>query len=339
MNSGALVELAFPRSRKNSCVTNRSAPGADGFWFADLQHSVMNPSSTFALRSRGKQRNEMRFARTATFLCFLLTSALDPAVSADVTGKPDIPVLVYHQISTPEHPLALKSDVVEFSQFSEQMEFLHANGYQSISTRQLVDFMLHGSPVPERAFVLHFDDGWKSVKAVLPILERYNFKATFWIIAGKGIGGDYLDWDDIAALSRNPRYEVYSHTMTHPWDTRSNLVTWEQGKVPGKGIADIDWELRESKRILEARLGKPVPYLAWPIGAYNDALISAAVRAGYSALFTIDWGRNEVSGDVLRVRRDQISGFTCEIADFSAGIEDRPFRVCEQQRLEKHDPP
>ena len=111
--------------------------------------------------------------------------------------------------------------------FSEQMEYLHANGYQTIScASQLVDFMLHRSRVPERVFVLHFDDGWKSILAALPILERYDFKAAFWIIAGKGIGGDYLDWDDIVALSRNPRYEVYSHTMTHPWDPENNLVTW-----------------------------------------------------------------------------------------------------------------
>ncbi len=279
-----------------------------------------------------------RLGQIYALLCLLFALAPGQAVSADVATGPEIPVLVYHQISTPEHPLAPKSDVVELSDFSEQMEFLHANGYQTISTRQLVDFMLHGSPVPKRAFVLHFDDGWKSVKAALPILERYDFKATFWIIAEKGIGGDYLDWNEIAALSQNPRYELYSHTMTHPWDAKSNLVTWEQGKVPGKGAADIDWELRESKRVLEERLGRRVPYLAWPIGAYNDPLISAAVRAGYSALFTIDAGPNVVNGDVLRIRRDQISGFICGIADFGAYIEDRPYRVCEQQKLKSPHP-
>jgi peptidoglycan/xylan/chitin deacetylase (PgdA/CDA1 family) len=261
--------------------------------------------------------------------------------AAYAAAEPTIPILVYHQISTPEHPLAVNRDVIELSRFSEQMEYLHANGYQTISTRQLVDFMLHGSPVPEKTFVLHFDDGWKSVMAALPILERYDFKAAFWIIAGKGIGGDYLDWDDIVALSRNPRCEVYSHTMTHPWDPNSNLVTWAQGKIPGKSIADVDWELRESKRVLEERLGRPVPYLAWPIGAYNDTLISAAVQAGYSALFTIDWGRNGVNGDVLRVRRAYISGF-CKIADFRAILDDGHSRVCDatlhSSREEKSDP-
>jgi peptidoglycan/xylan/chitin deacetylase (PgdA/CDA1 family) len=280
----------------------------------------------------------MRCAATALLSGLLFACVECQAAHAETAAEPAVPVLVYHQISTPENPLAAKSDVIEISRFSEQMEYLHANGYQTISTRQLVDFMRHGSHVPEKAVVLHFDDGWKSVLAALPILKRYDFKAAFWIIAGKGIGGDYLDWGSIVALSRNPRYEVYSHTMTHPWNPENNLVTWELSKIPGKSISDIDWELRESKRVLEERLGRPVPYLAWPIGAYNDPLISAAVRAGYSALFTIDMGRNEINGNVLRIRRDEISGFVCGIADVRAILEDRPFRVCEQRTRTRHDP-
>jgi peptidoglycan/xylan/chitin deacetylase (PgdA/CDA1 family) len=195
--------------------------------------------------------------------------------------------------------------------------------------------MKRGAPIPQKAFVLHFDDGWKSALAALPILTKYDFKAAFWIIAGKGIGGDYLDWNNIVALSRDPSYEVYSHTMTHPWDSTNNLVSWEQGKIRGKSIADVDWELGESKRVLEEELGRPVPYLAWPIGAYNDELIKAAVRAGYSALFTIDSGANEIGGDVLRVRRNQISGFLCGVDDFAAIVDGGHPRYCEQRELER----
>jgi peptidoglycan/xylan/chitin deacetylase (PgdA/CDA1 family) len=126
----------------------------------------------------------MRCAAIAPLLWALLFACVEgQAGYAEAAAEPAIPVLVYHQISTPDHPLAPKSDVIELSQFSEQMEYLQANGYQTISTRQLVDFMLHGSRVPEKAFVLHFDDGWRSVMAALPILDRYDFKAAFWIIA------------------------------------------------------------------------------------------------------------------------------------------------------------
>ena len=270
----------------------------------------------------------MRFTATIVLWCSLQVSVGCHAALAELAHEQTIPVLVYHQISTPEHPLAVKNDVIKLADFSEEMEHLHSQGYQTISTARLIDFMVHGTSVPEKAVVIHFDDGWRSVSAALPILERYGFKAAFWIIAGKGIGGDYFDWNEIVALSQNPNYEIYSHTMTHPWDPENNLVTWAEGKTPGRGISDVYWELKESKRILENKLGQPVPYLAWPIGAYNGKLIAAATRAGYSALFTIEWGRNGIDGDVRRVRRAYVSG-SCKIADFHAILQEGRSRDCD----------
>ena len=74
----------------------------------------------------------MRCTGTA-LLCLLLTCLAGHAARAEAAFQPTIPVLVYHQISTPEHPLPVNCDVIELSRFSEQMEYLHANGYQTIS--------------------------------------------------------------------------------------------------------------------------------------------------------------------------------------------------------------
>lgn len=79
---------------------------------------------------------------------------------------------------------------------------------------------------------IQFDDGWKSAQLALPILDRYRFKATFWIIAGKGIGWPYMDWDEVQAIAANPRYDVQSHTMTHPWKDNDTLAPRRRGKSP-----------------------------------------------------------------------------------------------------------
>jgi peptidoglycan/xylan/chitin deacetylase (PgdA/CDA1 family) len=220
------------------------------------------------------------------------------------SAEHETPVLLYHEISTPEHPIPITCDVVEIAQFKEQMKYLKSAGYESISTAELVKFVSEDTDIPSKSVVIHFDDGRASVREVLPTLARFGFKATFWIIVARvGLPG-YLDWSDIASLISNPKYEVYSHTLTHP-----NLASWAAGKVEGKGPAEIDWELRESKRQLEQRLGRPVPYLAWPMGAYNNDLVDAAIRAGYVALFTTDRGNNEAGGDVLRLRRSWVAAF------------------------------
>ena len=62
---------------------------------------------------------------------------------------------------------------------------------------------------------IHFDDGWKSAKAALPILSRYGLKASFWIIVGAGHdpGSPHMDWNEIAELAKLPNIDIYSHTM------------------------------------------------------------------------------------------------------------------------------
>lgn len=48
-------------------------------------------------------------------------------------------------------------------------------------------------------------------------------------------------------------------------------------------------ELFDSKRILEEKLGKPVDYLCWPGGGYNDLSVQMAWEAGYKASTVASW--------------------------------------------------
>lgn len=104
--------------------------------------------------------------------------------------------------------------------------------------------------------------------------------------------------------------------MTHPWKDHQTLIDWIAGNTPGKGVEQASWELNESRRVLEEKLGRVVPYLAWPRGLYNDALVGLAQQAGYKALLTIDDGLNSPGGDVLRIHRTMVHG----------GCDDRLFR-------------
>lgn len=60
-------------------------------------------------------------------------------------------------------------------------------------------------------------------------------------------------------------------------------------KYPGRFETDDEmkhrfkYELYESKRVLEEKLHKPVNFLCWPGGGYNDASLEEAPKAGYKA--------------------------------------------------------
>lgn len=66
-----------------------------------------------------------------------------------------------------------------------------------------------------KVVILSFDDNRKGdIIYAKPILDKYGFKATFFIICGKTTDKGAMNWQDIAAM-RNDGMDIESHTMTH----------------------------------------------------------------------------------------------------------------------------
>lgn len=237
-----------------------------------------------------------------------------------------VPVLIYHEIRREGGEAG--ETVMSLERFREQMQYLAEHGYTPISITDLVGYM-QGRPLDaRRPVVLTFDDGWKNALDAIPVLDQRDFAASFWIITHKGIGEPYVDWSDVHALAANPRFEIGSHTATHPWDPWENLVTWSDGRVPGKGLAEIRFELEASRRELEQRLGYPVYALAWPCGWYNEALVAQAREAGYDVILTADDGLNRPGDDLLHIKRVMVDGL-CDLASFERLLHDGIYRPCQ----------
>ena len=258
-------------------------------------------------------------------LALVLGLTVNPPADA---GDPGVPVLIYHQIVTDGTKPG--ETVISLDRFREQMDYLAANGYTAISVGELVDYMRGKSRVPAKSVVITFDDGWKSVLNAVPVLERHGFKASFWIITRKGIGWSNMEWSDVRALDAHPLFEVGSHTASHPWDPADNLVTWVDGKVPGRGVRDAIAELQGSRADLAEQLGRPVDVLAWPCGWHNAELDRIARNAGYRAALTIEEGLNRRGDDPMRIRRAFIDG-ACGMPEFEAALRTGAYQVCQRE--------
>jgi peptidoglycan/xylan/chitin deacetylase (PgdA/CDA1 family) len=78
------------------------------------------------------------------------------------------------------------------------------------------------NPANDKAVILNFDDGYKSQYTnAKPILDKYGYKATFYIICNYVENGEgqvkpnaRMSWEDITALS-NEGYDIGSHSMDH----------------------------------------------------------------------------------------------------------------------------
>jgi peptidoglycan/xylan/chitin deacetylase (PgdA/CDA1 family) len=102
-----------------------------------------------------------------------------------------------------------------------------------------------------------------------------------------------ISWAQVAEMAA-AGIEFGSHTVTHP-----NLTQLAE--------PDLHWELTESKRVLEQRLGETVPTLAYPIGttsAFNDRVVAATERAGFKLALSYVAGVNWVKHfERFRLRR------------------------------------
>ena len=229
----------------------------------------------------------MAAVRKFAGVLFVALACALPLGATAVAEPLPLPIIVYHQIRADADGPPDSLETISLERFESQMQHLHERGYTTLSGEEVVNIVHGEKPSATKIVAIHFDDGWKSAQLALPALDRYAFKATFWIIAGTGIGKPHMDWVEIQAIGRNPRYDMHSHTMTHPWTRGDRMLDWMNAPSPGKDAEQVRWELAESRQVLAAKLSRPIPFLAWPGGRYNDAMIQIATESGYRALFTI----------------------------------------------------
>jgi peptidoglycan/xylan/chitin deacetylase (PgdA/CDA1 family) len=188
--------------------------------------------------------------------------------------RPPVPILMYHEIAGPAETGSHLA--VPPGNFARQLAYLHDAGFQTITAGALAESMNGGAgPLPERAVVLTFDDGFEDFhRQALPLLDRYGFTATLYVTTGwvQDAGplpagerpGRMLCWSQVAEAA-GAGVEIGAHSRLHP----------QLDQLPRMQLRE---ELRVSKAQLEDRLGRPVPGLAYPFG-YSSAAVREEARA------------------------------------------------------------
>jgi peptidoglycan/xylan/chitin deacetylase (PgdA/CDA1 family) len=218
-----------------------------------------------------------------------------PAKIQAVTAEKVIPVFCYHRV-TPK--IASPYDLTP-EQLEAHFQFFKTNGYHPITARQLLEYRKKPALFPEKPVALTFDDGTKShYTRVLPLLEKYGFKATFFIFpnATRGSKERWLSWDELAEISK-AGMDIGSHALSHPYLTSRDRMDDQQYQVW------LEKELVQSKQTLEEKLNIHVNTLAYPFGLYNREVESAAIKAGYKGMFSINMGLNRLRENPYRLKR------------------------------------
>lgn len=149
------------------------------------------------------------------------------------------------------------------------MYLLHEWGYQTISVELLVTAIKQGAELPPKPMILTFDDGGEGTFTnALPIMQKYGFTGTAYIVHNYVGVGAYMNAEQIRALYA-AGWEIGSHGISH-----ADLTVRSDRQKD---------EIVDSRRKLQALLGVPILTFAYPFGAYNSDSVHYAHFAGYVA--------------------------------------------------------
>jgi peptidoglycan/xylan/chitin deacetylase (PgdA/CDA1 family) len=183
-------------------------------------------------------------------------------------------VLMYHSVEAyTEDPYRV---TVHPDRFERQLHWLRSRGLRGVSMAALPAAAAGGSA---RGLVgLTFDDGYADFRThALPVLLRYGFGATLFVVAGR-LGGTNA-WDEpgprkallTAGEVRTVEaagIEIGSHSLTHP-----RLSTVDPQRLRA--------EVADSRAILADVLGHPVAGFCYPYGALGEREADAVAESGY----------------------------------------------------------
>ena len=223
------------------------------------------------------------------------TAVLVPAQSGRSFA---VPILTYHYIGNNPNPADKLRDNLEVTpdKFEEEMGYLSKNGYQPISLDTLYAALKGQANIPPKAVILTFDDGYVDFYLnAFPILRKYNLHAIAFIPTGLMNQGYYLSWAQIKEIDSSGLVVFQAHSVNH-----LNLTTLS--------YSQLLYQLKESKKTLEANLGKTVNFVAYPYGASNPQVWQAANEAGYIGAVGTYFGRTESEGNIYDLPREKIGG-------------------------------
>ena len=230
---------------------------------------------------------------------------MSPAPTKDV-GR--VTVLMYHRVGHAKNDWEARY-CVSPERFARHIRALERCGMRPCSVEDFVAWLEGACTLRQGSFVLTFDDGFLGLyEHAFPLLSKMGWPATVFLVSG--LIGKQDDWTGQKNPSGNTypllgRHEIeemarggfsfHSHSRSHP-DLRQLSAD------------ALMRELAGARQDLEYLLGRPVSYLAYPYGWYDENVVEAVKASGYAAAFSVQPGFNRRDVDRYRIRRLDVYG-------------------------------
>jgi peptidoglycan/xylan/chitin deacetylase (PgdA/CDA1 family) len=219
-----------------------------------------------------------------------------------------IPVLMYHRVGDAHNKWERKY-CISPQRFAEHMQILARAGWQAVTIDDFFAWLGGTVELPEKAFLLTFDDGFLGVyEHAAPVLRELSWPATVFLVS------QLIGQRDAWCEAHNPSNATYPlMDAPHIDELRASGFSFHSHTRSHADLLSLDdialhAQLAGARDDLQALLGVEVDYLAYPYGRYDDRVVRAAQAAGYRGAYSVQPGFNRRDIDRFRIRRLDVFG-------------------------------
>jgi len=266
----------------------------------------------------------------ACFFCgSLMANELPNPCSRDRNPN-DFTIFSYHEIAEKSETLD-STYAVSTASFEAQMRWLIDDGYHFIKIDDIINARKHNKPLPSKAVLITFDDGYQSVYAnAFPIIKKYQIPTVIALVGSWLQATDKVDFDghlidrskflsqkEIKEMVASGLIEVGSHSyFLHRGvlgNTQGNMepAAITRQWLPDKKVYEDDKsyqqriyaDLKTNNDFLKKYTGQKPRVMIWPYGEYNMEVRKIAESLEMPIGLTLDDGSNTTITPLWGLRR------------------------------------
>ena len=212
-------------------------------------------------------------------------------------------ILAYHRVN-PWHGGA-DALTVSPGEFERQVKYLLGRKFKSVNPPDY--FPVSSKKAGAEGLLITFDDGYAdNLWYAMPVLKKYGIAPVIFLtvnyIGTRDLFGRYkdsekdrfLNWREVKEMSAEG-VVFGSHTLSHP-------------HLPQLSEDRLDYEISESKKIIEDNTGKEAGIFCYPYGDFDERVIDAVRKAGYKGAVVTPGVRRRIKRGDYAVPRTGIYG-------------------------------
>ena len=243
-------------------------------------------------------RRHIRIAVAVLALCLTVVTVWHLPAASVATAPAEgvaVSIIMYHSIL--DNPSRQGDYVITPAQFESDLRYLKENGYVTVVVADLIAYVKEGKPLPDKAVMLTFDDGYyNNYHYAHPLLTQYGMKA---VISPIGVWSEHysahpserdhdnyshLTWEQLREMAQSGVWEIQNHS----YDLH-HIDGGQKGAAKRKGESDEGYRLRlkndltTAQTLLTEQTGVTPTCFAYPFGAISDASQGVLEELGFAA--------------------------------------------------------